>query len=295
MPGLRIALLTALSTAWAQQLRGAGRTPAEQSIESVCAGLGIPPRESHQYGFYLGLALARAAETGHVQCLGAILDLDDPPVNIGAVDASGLTALAHATKRGDARPFSLLLPRSDVSCDAWTCHAPLSLGSAQGHVRMVEALLEAGSHVDGLDPDGRTPLQLASLAGQKPVVSRLLLHRSDVGLSAADDRRTALHRAASRGHMEVVDALLAAGANTQALDAWKQTPKDLAQTQGHWHVAGRLEVASMADPRQEPSSGAATSAVREGHDATAGAEDDLELERRKLAMLEERQRHREEA
>lgn len=269
-----------------QQLRGAGRDRPDVTVERLCGGLGVPPRESHQYGFYLGLALARAAEVGRVHCVEAILALQDPPVDAGTPDSAGLTALAHSAKRGEEEPFRLLLPRSDVRCAAWGCRAPLCLASAEGHATLAEALLDAGSHVDGTNLEGRTPLQLASLAGHLSVVSCLLPHRADVTCSADDDGRTALHRAASRGHAEVVAALLAAGARPLVFDIWNQTARDLAEQQGHSRLANVLDLAASIHqrPRQDT----------DEHEAHAG-DGELEQERRKLEILEERRRLREEA
>merc|ERR1740121_1608967 len=105
-------------------------------VESLCSGLGVPPRESKRYGFYLGLALARSAELGRTECLKAILDLRDPPVDVNVEDSSGLAALAHACRRGDQEPFRELLPRADVRCARWRCHAPLSFSASQGHSSM---------------------------------------------------------------------------------------------------------------------------------------------------------------
>lgn len=269
-----------------QQLRGAGRAPPDVSVEGLCGGLGVPPRESHQYSFYLGLALARAAEVGRARCLEAILALKDPPVDAGTPDAAGLTALAHSAKRGEEEPFGLLLPRSDVRCTAWACRAPLSLASTEGHASLAEALLDAGSHVDGTNPEGRTPLQLASLAGHLPVVNCLLPHRADVTRSAEDDGRTALHRAASRGHVEVVAALLAAGASPLVVDTWNQTGRDLAEQQGHSRLANVLELAASIHQRSRHDA---------EEDEAHGVDNELELERRRLAALEERRRFREEA
>jgi len=262
-------LLVLVTTVAGQQLRGAGRDPSDVTVERLCGGLGVPPRESHQYGFYLGLALARAAEVGRAHCVEAILVLRDPPVDAGTPDSAGLTALAHSAKRGENEPFGFLLPRSDVQCAAWVCRAPLCLASTEGHATLVETLLDAGSHVDGANPEGRTPLQLASLAGHLSVVNCLLQRRADVTCSAGDDGRTALHRAASRGHAEVVAALLAAYARPLVFDIWNQTARDLAEQQGHSNLANVLDLAVSIHERSRHD-------TEEAH----GVDRELELERR---------------
>lgn len=217
----------------AQQMRGS-------ALEGKCAGLGLPPKESRQYDFYLGLALAKAAETGRTGCLHGILDLSDPPVDVGVEDAAGLTALAHSAARGDMPEIKRILPRADIKCARWACHAPLALASFEGHLEVVAALLVSRAGVDGRNEDGRTPLQLASLAGHRDVAEALLRHGAAPNAAAAEDGRAALHRAASRGHTEVVELLLRHGADSSALDAWGHTAYDLARQQEHRDVATRL-------------------------------------------------------
>lgn len=227
-------------------LQGSLRGSAK-SLERTCAGLGVPPRESNRYAFYLGLALARAAEGGRTACLEAILELEHPPVEAGTPDHAGLTALAHVASRGDAGPFGKLLPRSDVRCPAWTCCAPLALASIAGHLELSSKLLEAGAAIDAESPEGRTPLELASLEGHLPVVQHLLAQGAAVGHVTHEDRRTALHRAASRGHADVTAALAAAGADPVAADAWGRTAIDLAEQQDHAEVVALLR--ALPSPR----------------------------------------------
>lgn len=193
--------------------------------------------------------MARAAEVGRTACLEAILDLQDPPVEAGMSDHAGLTALAHAASRGDAGAFGRLLPRSDVSCAAWTCRAPLALASTAGHLDLASKLLEAGAAVDVESPEGRTPLELASLEGHLPVVQHLLARSAAVGHMTQEDHRTALHRAASRGHADVAAALAAAGADPLAVDAWGRSASDLAGQQDHAEVVALL----LALPSPGPS------------------------------------------
>ena len=60
--------------------------------------------------------------------------------------------------------------------------------------------------------DGRTALQAAAGGGHLDVVERLLAAGADVNAAAAHGGRTALQAAAGGGHLDVVERLRQAGA-----------------------------------------------------------------------------------
>ena len=75
----------------------------------------------------------------------------------------------------------------------------------------MEALLGAGAAIDARNGEGETPLLMAARAGNNEVVRLLVEHRADV--NAADNlQHTALYYAGERGFTEIVELLLAAGA-----------------------------------------------------------------------------------
>ena len=82
---------------------------------------------------------------------------------------------------------------------------------------MVEAL-DCGSGVDEQDAGGNTPLLIASMAGNKPMVELLLERGADTEL-ANNMGQTALMRASARGRLGTVKLLLEKGnANAHAMD-----------------------------------------------------------------------------
>jgi len=88
-----------------------------------------------------------------------------------------------------------------------------------------------------------TPLMVAAEAGATDVVRALIAGGADVNRKD-DTGWMALHFVASapdRGHMRIVDALLAAGADRAALSRKGETPAALARMYGKPWMAERIE------------------------------------------------------
>lgn len=107
----------------------------------------------------------------------------------------------------------------DVECRDAKGNTALVYAAFRGQVEVVDVLLEAGSDAQGcnalLAASGSPSALLGSSRGHLPVVQRLLAARADV------ERRDevgnfALACAAFNGHAELVDALLKAGADVHA-------------------------------------------------------------------------------
>ena len=114
--------------------------------------------------------------------------------------------------------------------------------ATSGMPDVARLLLERGLVTDvnaTLDWLRRTALHLAATWGHVDVVEVLLAHRDvDVNVRALDAGKTPLHIAAQNGHVDVVRALLAhRGVNVNAWSVGKVTPLCLA------NVYKRIDVA----------------------------------------------------
>jgi len=110
-------------------------------------------------------------------------------------DRFGRTALHHATIQGDDQAVAILLQvRADVAArdrDDWT---PLHFAAQGYRVAIVRRLIEAGAPVDTADAHGNTPLFRAVLdsCGRGEVIEQLLAagadrhHRNRSGVSPVD-------------------------------------------------------------------------------------------------------------
>ena len=95
-------------------------------------------------------------------------------------------------------------------------------------------LLNHGANPSLASGDGQTPLMLAASIGSVSLV-RVLLGRG-VPLDAVERRHnsTAVHAACFHGHATCVSALVAAGCDTGLRTKSGDTPKEMAQQNGHW-------------------------------------------------------------
>ena len=118
-----------------------------------------------------------------------------------------------------------LLNQSDYF--GWTA---LHLAAYLGYERGVGALVSAGADVKSRDLAGKQPIDLAGSEGFESVVSRLL----SPTFSGVPEQESALLQAATDGNLELVEALINAGAPMECADYRGQTPLLLAVWGNHY-------------------------------------------------------------
>ena len=74
------------------------------------------------------------------------------------------------------------------------------------------------------DEDGRTAIMIAARYGHLWVVAALIAAGANINIAVSNSGRTALMIAAKYGHLTIVAALIAAGADVNAADATGATP-----------------------------------------------------------------------
>ncbi|MDO8388927.1 MAG: ankyrin repeat domain-containing protein [Actinomycetota bacterium] len=106
----------------------------------------------------------------------------------------------------------------------------------RGDLEEVQRLLEVGSEVDGQDRRGFTPLHFAAQASH--VAEKLLAAGASTNVRDAYGN-TALWTATfnSRGHGDLINMLLAHGADPDSLNNSGASPRSLAETIGNYDVA----------------------------------------------------------
>lgn len=215
-------------------------------------------------------ALMFAAALGHLHLVQELIQLGANP-EARALD--GAKALLYASLNGQSAVVQVLTEaRSDpnfVSKDGSTC---LFIACARAHFAVAEALIQAKADLYATDRrTGMTPLEVASAEGHTALVGLLLLAgRADRDVTAdkdildkggSDESGTpALFVACLRGHYEVVEMLLGAGANANCTHPSNSSTALMAAAvglgQGHGKIVETLLAARASVGQQRTSDGA---------------------------------------
>jgi ankyrin repeat protein len=185
--------------------------------------------------------LMSALQNGHEQAVRMLVDMG---AQFEDVDSSGITVLMKACQGGILSVVtSLIAQGADINaCTRKTEFTPIRLAAAGGHAHVVRALLDAGAQtilgeelllvdaagggcldlVNHILPNMHLParccseaLSAAASAGHVDIVEAMLA----AGIGAdqrCEDEPPALQRAAVNGHAEVVRALIRANADIHA-------------------------------------------------------------------------------
>lgn len=155
-------------------------------------------------------------------------------------DSDGNTPLHHAARSSDPGVAALL---RDAAAELDPLNreglTPLGVACASGNWRLARFLLERGARPD---PVGGQPALLAAAGGEDDDaagLSLLLKQKAKVDARSRDGR-TALHEAAYAGHMEMIETLLAAGADPATTDVQGRSAVLEAARSGRLTVLERL-------------------------------------------------------
>lgn len=99
----------------------------------------------------------------------------------------------------------------DYATDVTPGHSLLMWTAEAGHPRMAEALIDAGADLDKVDDYGDPAVSVAAFHGKLDLVELLVAHGAELGLRGYSDRTAAGH-ARSQGHDAVADYLVSIGA-----------------------------------------------------------------------------------
>lgn len=114
----------------------------------------------------------------------------------------------------------------------------IHIATSYDQIDEVLTLLEEGTDINSISPEGWTALQVAA-DRNRPAIARILLRiGADTGIKRKGS--TALHIAASRGHREIVELLLTYGAGPNVKRHDGKTPLHLAACRGRGDIVALL-------------------------------------------------------
>lgn len=170
-------------------------------------------KSNHQFN-----PLIAASQRGHVECVSTLLSTD---INIEDATDQGFTSLIYA-----------------ASCS---------------HVEIVQLLLDHGANIEAAKHGGMTVLLEAVWNDRTDMVSYLARRGANINarcnIFIDESDYTGLHVAVVFGYVEMVKALLEAGADAQLRDGKGRTPAILAAQRG------RTEQKRLLDERNVPKNG----------------------------------------
>lgn len=115
----------------------------------------------------------------------------------------------------------------------------LEMACQEGHLEVVQILLENGASINERGYLGFTPIRVAARNGHLEVVKHLAEKGANID-EQANDKATPLEHAAAKGHYEIVEFLLSKGANIDNQDKDGDFPLGEAAKYGYEQIVKLL-------------------------------------------------------
>lgn len=142
--------------------------------------------------------------------------ITSPDIDVNAAEPDGSTALMWATYKVDHELVRALL-KAGAKANVTNSYgsSPLTEAVKLGDIDLVRVLLDAGADPDSPNQDNQTTLMLASSIGSLKIAELLIKRGADVNAVESFRGQTALMWAAGEHHPDIVDLLIAKGANVK--------------------------------------------------------------------------------
>ena len=166
----------------------------------------------------------------------------------GAALEGASSELADAAMKGSRDAVRALLQRgADVNAPQVDGTTALHWAVRQDDLELAAWLIAAGARVSTANRDGATPMQLAALNGNGPMLELLIKAGADPNARLGQHGDTALMMAARTGKTDAITVLLARGAAVNATETWGGTTPLMFAVAEHHPAAARLLIGAGAD------------------------------------------------
>ncbi|KAJ9638045.1 general transcription repressor [Knufia peltigerae] len=188
----------------------------------------------------LNYALCKASERGHADIADLLLDIG---ADIEASDRDLTPLMEASTLKNNIEVVRLLLHRGADVNGGRGYDTPLTFAAGNGYIEVVRELLAAGADPNKMMNDGYSAARAAAAEGRLDFLKLLMEHGANINVPTSP----ALPIAASMGHKEVFEHLLASGADMEARDVNSYTALMGASGGGHQEISEEL-LRRGADP-----------------------------------------------
>ena len=154
--------------------------------------------------------------------------ITSPDIDVNAAEPDGSTALLWATYTVDREMVRALLKAgAKANVTNRFGSSPLAEAVKVGDVELARMLLGAGANPDSPNQDNQTALMLASSVGSLPIAKMLIDKGAHTNAVETFRGQTAVMWAAAENHPDIVDLLIAHGANVKLRAKFDDWPRQM--------------------------------------------------------------------